>query len=316
VNASKPDRRLSVVPPSTFKGKRVLDIGCNEGWITIDVGERRLIVILLRELTTLVINNLAQYFSPSKAIGVDIDGDLIRAAWKRRRLVWSLQSPDPKPEVENDNGKRGTGSGKKTRSAAQKVAEPASTSDNPAEPSKSGYFPMAMEYMFGSLPIPPNEGGEPSFPNNLAFYTADWTKSAEDVDFEMDDQDQNAEEANELATGQRAIHKEDKEGYDVVLAFSVTKWIHLNGGDQGLLAFFRKLYEVLHSGGILLLEAQDWEGYAKAKKLSPELSENYKQLALRPADFPKILADVGFKETTTSDTDAARVEGKTFPGHC
>lgn len=33
------DPRLSFLPPDLFKGKRVLDIGCNEGWLTVDIGE-------------------------------------------------------------------------------------------------------------------------------------------------------------------------------------------------------------------------------------------------------------------------------------
>jgi hypothetical protein len=51
--------------------------------------------------------------------------------------------------------------------------------------------------------------------------------------------------------------------------FSITKWIHLNGGDEGLLSFFRKIYAVLKAGGLLLLEPQGWEGYAKARKMTP-----------------------------------------------
>jgi len=39
-NASSTDPRLLLLPQDIFKGKRVLDIGCNEGWLTIDVGER------------------------------------------------------------------------------------------------------------------------------------------------------------------------------------------------------------------------------------------------------------------------------------
>jgi hypothetical protein len=51
--------------------------------------------------------------------------------------------------------------------------------------------------------------------------------------------------------------------------FSITKWIHLNGGDRGIISFFRKIYAVLKAGGLLLLDPQDWEGYAKARKMSP-----------------------------------------------
>jgi len=49
---------------------------------------------------------------------------------------------------------------------------------------------------------------------------------------------------------------------------SITKWIHLNQGDDGLVTFFRKIHRVLHDGGHLVLEPQAWESYAKAKRMA------------------------------------------------
>ena len=44
--------------------------------------------------------------------------------------------------------------------------------------------------------------------------------------------------------------------YDTVIAFSVTKWVHLNNGDLGMKRFFRRIYRQLRPGGRLLLEPQ------------------------------------------------------------
>ena len=33
------DERLSLLPLNLFQGARVLDVGCNEGWVTCEVGE-------------------------------------------------------------------------------------------------------------------------------------------------------------------------------------------------------------------------------------------------------------------------------------
>ena len=49
----------------------------------------------------------------------------------------------------------------------------------------------------------------------------------------------------------------------------MTKWIHLNNGDEGLITLFQRIYSVLRPGGILILEPQEWETYHKAKRMDP-----------------------------------------------
>jgi 7SK snRNA methylphosphate capping enzyme len=55
----------------------------------------------------------------------------------------------------------------------------------------------------------------------------------------------------------------------VVHRFSLSKWIHINDGDEGLIKFFERVYAVLNPGGHFALEPQSWESYAKAKRLDP-----------------------------------------------
>ena len=52
--------------------------------------------------------------------------------------------------------------------------------------------------------------------------------------------------------------------YDVILALSLTKWIHLNQGDEGIMSFFKRVYDMLISGGVLVLEAQLIKSYQNA----------------------------------------------------
>jgi len=108
-------------------------------------------------------------------VGVDIDEALIQAAWRRRRAVWSAQAPrfEKFGEMEDD-------------SRPVELSEQTSTSLH-------HYFPTSCEHEFGSLPIPPSSSRRDklSFPHNLSFRTADWTRT-------------------ELP--------EDSEGYDVVIA--------------------------------------------------------------------------------------------------
>lgn len=90
-------------------------------------------------------------------IGVDIDGSLISAAWKRRRVVWSTQGPDTS----------------RAQSTKRKRA-PGSDASNGSVPIPE-YFPESLALTFGHLPIPPSTPEtQDKFPHNLTFRTADW----------------------------------------------------------------------------------------------------------------------------------------------
>ncbi|KAF5383207.1 hypothetical protein D9615_004959 [Tricholomella constricta] len=227
------DPRLALLPPSIFAAARVLDVGCNEGWVTCEI---------------------AQSWGAHKVVGVDIDDSLIRSAWRRRRTVWSLQEPREKAQAAPSTDSR-----KRRRESSEIL---------PSIQPKPEYFPMSCEHEFGSLPIPPSDiRGRHSFPHNLSFRTADWTST--DI-------------------------PEDAERYNVVVAFSISKWIHLNGGDETLKLFFQRVYDVLEPGGRFVLEPQAWETYAKAKRMDERLKANAKKLQIRPDDFGTILSEIGF----------------------
>uniref|UniRef100_A0A915K7S1 RNA methyltransferase n=1 Tax=Romanomermis culicivorax TaxID=13658 RepID=A0A915K7S1_ROMCU len=85
--------------------------------------------------------------------------------------------------------------------------------------------------------------------------------------------------------------------FDTILALSITKWIHLNWGDNGLKLFFKRLHKNLKPGGILLLEPQNFLSYKKRKKLTPEIFEHYQQIKFFPQDFNKYLLgeEIGFE---------------------
>lgn len=78
---------------------------------------------------------------------------------------------------------------------------------------------------------------------------------------------------------------------------SVSKWMHLNEGDDGLIEFFTRVFTTLHPSGRFILEAQPWSSYSKAVRQAPELKESYKTVKLRPTDFERILLeDIGFQK--------------------
>jgi SAM-dependent methyltransferase len=57
-----------------------------------------------------------------------------------------------------------------------------------------------------------------------------------------------------------------RQQFDVILCLSVTKWVHLNGGDDAVRRLFRKAFALLAPGGIFVLEAQPWSSYRKYRR--------------------------------------------------
>ncbi|GAA5966211.1 hypothetical protein JCM21900_003334 [Sporobolomyces salmonicolor] len=81
--------------------------------------------------------------------------------------------------------------------------------------------------------------------------------------------------------------------FEVVLLFSVTKWLHLHHGDSGMLALFRSLYAFLPPRGVVIVEPQEWENYQRAVKKNKDLREVFKTLKMRPP-FEEEMSGAGF----------------------
>ncbi|CAK4678234.1 unnamed protein product [Aphanomyces euteiches] len=80
-----------------------------------------------------------------------------------------------------------------------------------------------------------------------------------------------------------------------VSSLSVTKWIHLFHGDDGLKQLFHLVYSLLLPGGLFVLEPQKWKSYYNRKHTNDTTRANYDRIKLRPKDFEEYLtATVGF----------------------
>eukprot|EP01132_Coremiostelium_polycephalum_P004992 gene4992-6216_t len=84
--------------------------------------------------------------------------------------------------------------------------------------------------------------------------------------------------------------------YEVILGLSISKWIHLNWGDEGIKKFFFKVHRLLKDDGIFIFEPQHFKGYSKRKFLTPAIKDNFLNIKLTPEQFPQFLIDqVKFK---------------------
>ncbi|GKV06661.1 hypothetical protein SLEP1_g18524 [Rubroshorea leprosula] len=84
--------------------------------------------------------------------------------------------------------------------------------------------------------------------------------------------------------------------FDTILCLSVTKWIHLNWGDDGLITLFSRIWRLLRSGGIFILEPQPWKSYENNRQVSETAKLNYRNILFRPERFQEILLDkIGFR---------------------
>lgn len=129
----------------------------------------------------------AQSYGTHKVVGVDIDDTLIRAAWKRRRAVWSKQQPN----TARDTSPSATECSE-PRQKKRRVQKDLSAETIYVPKLEADYFPSSCENEHGPLPILPAQSGSATFPHNVVFHTADW------VDTEL---------------------PEDAESYDVVIAY-------------------------------------------------------------------------------------------------
>lgn len=111
--------------------------------------------------------------------------------------------------------------------------------------------------------------------------------------------------------------------YDVILCLSITKWIHLNWYDEGLIRVFKRIFLQLRTGGVLVLEAQPFESYKKKKipvsfplvlrnyrckcfwydigfSFQLKLRSNSEKIKLLPSMFENyLISKIGFKSCET-----------------
>lgn len=322
--ASGLDQRLSLVSEDWVKGKvraclllswvhdrnvltargvlwqRVLDIGCNTGFITIQ---------------------LAQTYAPYRVTGVDIDEHLISRAEKQGESLClclskqvissthtlfilfqsSLHSPAKVP----------------FQTTRQHLLRPTTFPCLLPAPSAS-YLSHLVHGSTGStschpkkLPRPHSARTASSLADRLCraksdSFPATSALSMPTGSLKMLEMTTRAMILSWRAFPSRPRLQHQKLRLATTSRLSVLKWIHINDGDQGLKDFFAKAFKTLRPSGKFVFEPQPWSSYKKCKRMSPKLKANYEGLRLRPEQFGNIMCEeIGFE----------RVEQLGEPGH-
>ncbi|XP_065140490.1 7SK snRNA methylphosphate capping enzyme [Paramisgurnus dabryanus] len=296
------DPRIRVLKPEWFRGKAVLDLGCNTGHLTLSI---------------------AKNWRPARIVGLDIDRELIHAARQNIRHYLS-EVHVQQARRSGENGERDVEDVKERKEediegkerAGEKIAvdeintcmaevpkekegrwknkandpENKSTDDNQERegwkmedraclglPDGKNSFPVSLRISRGPIAAPPlpdmstNNLPPGDFPANITFVKGNYVLESD------------------------LLLQTQKEEYDVILCLSVTKWVHLNWGDAGLKRLFHRVYRHLRPGGLFILEPQPWNSYGRRKKLTEVIFKNYHSIRFKPDQFSCYLTtDVGF----------------------
>lgn len=159
-----------------------------------------------------------------------------------------------------------------------------------------GKFPVSMKKCYGAIPALKTQSKEGHgkfeekaqdlFPGNVLFRCGNYVLSKDE------------------------LLKSQKEEYDTILCLSITKWIHLNWGDDGLKRFFRRIYLALRPGGVFILEPQAWPSYVKKKKMTETTYRNFYKIKFKPHEFKRfLLKDVGFSTCEVIGTPVNESKG-------
>ncbi|XP_039355636.1 7SK snRNA methylphosphate capping enzyme [Mauremys reevesii] len=219
--------------------------------------------------------SVAKKWKPARVVGLDIDGGLIHSARQNIRHYLSEEI-------------------RQRQDAAEAGAGPTR---------RRGGFPASLAASRGPIAAPrvPQDGaGAADFPDNVIFVRVRGLGrvGGEGPTFGGA---AGVGSSRPPSCAQREVTQQPggprhAPFLDVVLCLSLTKWVHLNWGDDGLKRLFKRIFRHLRPGGLLLLEPQPWSSYGKRKNLTETIYRNYYRIQLKPEQFPSYLTspEVGF----------------------
>lgn len=266
----------------------VLDIGCNSGKLTIELAQT--LPRLLRGCRHSSRKDKGSDYGPEgeaqlRILGVDIDPTLIKQAKHAAAAARSRYRPNY------------------IQTAVSKSTDDGCSSEQDGLPADARHFPSVFPSLYGCISSLTDRdvevhhakrrrsdstrsaieigatGGDEHRTNDLQlcppyldFIALDWV--APDPGPPQNTSDHSI--LNAHSTG----------GFDIILALSITKWIHIHHGDLGLIRFFARIAASLKPDGLLFLERQEWPSYHWVNRLDSSMKAKVKKLKLRPGgDF-------------------------------
>ena len=234
-NQDNQDLRLTKFKKEWFFNKTVLDIGCNVGYVTCFI---------------------ACNFNPKKIVGIDIDPELIKSAKKNIRNY--LENVDK-------------------------------NLDHHQQLSSKKQFPVSLSICHG--PLVEKEVNKEKDENNKKVVVED-SKDENKNEIKEEKEEKELEEdssnndkmastliknnypkninfvaANYVLLDNELISMQKPE-YDCILCLSVTKWVQLNFGDDGVRNLFKRVFLQLKPNGKFVLEPQAFWTYKSKKALT------------------------------------------------
>lgn len=249
------DARLSLLQPEWFAGKDFLDIGTNTGKVAWEI---------------------CLYFKPRRVVGVDIDPELIRVA--KEKLAWASRREGGRNDIEKwvefrcqDFVGRRMLKRRRWKGDGQECIGGAAAEEDGGVDWKDVRIKGWKEYGTSES----REFGEEQ-------------QNTEEVKAEKKEDEKDDENEEQMDV-------EGTEKYDIISCFSVTKHIHLQGGDAALRRLLHRVHARLRPGGRFILEPQAWRTYRKRRHASVESRKNYTLLRLRPPFKDVLMNEVGFE---------------------
>lgn len=260
------DGRFQFLRREWFEGKACIDIGCNEGRVTATIAER---------------------FQPRIIIGIDKDGLLIDSA---QSLVKRLKYKHTQEQA----------SSVKSTTSTTTLFKPRALVSNKAKLSASVTANVNLNESSSSLAI-----GSSAASVMKVSKGATVIQSTAELEVTTEESSQDGFLDEDFETTGEVKHfpfnvifaRRDVfdlsvsagERYDTILCFSVTKWIHLHRGDDGIMQFFRLIHRLLRKDGIFILEFQQWNSYKKRKNVSEDTEKTFHEIRILPDTFEEVL---------------------------